>query len=245
MKVLASKLTRSEFTNYIQNKKFGAVAPNSIVLHHTWQPTVKNWDGINSIKYLKRYYESMNWPAGPHIFIADDGIWLFTDMSEVGVHAGNGNATWEKNGALYGGYRCFGAKLKGYSIGVEVVGNYDTKVWEGETLKSSLFCVSELRKKLGVRGSDIHFHREYSPHKSCPGNSISREWFDRKLAEYEAGQRITHGYEFQISPKEAESALDLGFVDTVETEDDEKLAIGLVRVYERILFDKKMKKFGK
>ncbi len=217
------------------------MAPNSIVLHHTWQPTIKTWEGKKSIDQLKRYYESKNWPAGPHIFIAEDGIWLFTDMAYIGVHAGNGNASWKKHGRCYNGYYCRGCHLQGYSIGIEVVGNYDNKVWEGKTLKSALFCVSKLQKKLNLKDSDVHYHREFSPNKSCPGNAISHKWLEKKLSEYKSGQKITHGYEFQIFPKEAKKALDLGFVDNIETEVDEKMAIGLVRVYKKVLSKRKNK----
>jgi len=218
---------------YLRCKKFGKPAPDKIVLHHTWKPTIQAWNGEETIQSLKKHYESRGWSAGPHIFIADDGIWLFTDMKEVGIHAGLGNATWKKEGKLYGGYKCERGKLQGYSIGVEVVGNYDEKVWEGETLKNALFCISELQKKLGISIRNIMFHQDYSQ-KSCPGNAITREWFKKKLAAFKSGKKITHEYVFQFSPEEAKKAINLGFLEQVDSEMREIVAIGLVRVYEKI-----------
>ncbi len=241
MQILGYKLSRQEFAKYLKTKKFGSVAPNELVIHHTWKPTVESWNGKKSIEGLKRFYERKKWSAGPHIFIAEDGIWLFTDMAEVGVHAGEGNATWEKGGKIYRGYNFPGARLEGYSIGIEVVGNYDEKVWEGATLKNALFCISALRKNLGISLDDIRFHREFS-NKSCPGNAITREWFEDKLTEFEAGKKTSQGYEFQFSPEEAEKAIKLGFLKQVDSETREIIAIGLVRVYERLKKDFEKKK---
>ena len=44
------------------------------MIHHTWKPTKETWAGQRSIDSLKKYYEKKGWPAGPHIFVAEDGI---------------------------------------------------------------------------------------------------------------------------------------------------------------------------
>ena len=233
MQILSKKLTKLEFKNYLQSKNFGSIPPTEIVLHHTWKPTVETWEGEKTIQGLKNYYESLGWSAGPHIFVAPDGIWLFTDMDEVGIHAGMGNATWEKDGKLYGGYNVSGGTLKGYSVGVEVVGDYDEKVWEGTVLDNALSCISDLKNKLDIPLSEIKFHRDYSP-KTCPGNAITRAWFESKIKAYEQGQVVGQGYDFQFSEAEAKRAQELGFLKQIDSETREIIAIGLVRVYDRI-----------
>jgi N-acetylmuramoyl-L-alanine amidase CwlA len=182
---------------------------------------------------LKTYYEGLGWVAGPHIFVAPDGIWLFTDMSEVGIHAGAGNATWEKDGKIYTGYSVAGATLKEYSIGVEIVGDYDEFVWEGAILDQALHVLSTLKKHFRWTHDQIRFHREFSP-KSCPGNAITREWFDKKLTEFEQGVSPETGYEFKFSKTEALRAKELGFLNQIDSETREIVAIGLVRVYDRL-----------
>jgi len=233
MQILRRKLTKEEFKDYVNGKNFGSITPNKIVLHHTWRPTVETWAGERTIDGLKRYYEGLGWSAGPHIFVAEDGIWLFTDMSQVGIHAGNGNATWVQNGVEKQGFYYTNATLKSYSIGVEVVGDYDEKVWENETRLNALACLSCLQKRLNIPNPEIHFHREYSP-KSCPGNAITREWLENQLAAYNQGQPTQNGYQFKFSEAEARRAQELGFLKQIDTETREIIAIGLTRVYERV-----------
>lgn len=233
MRILQKKLTKSEFTAYISEKNFGTIPPTEIVLHHTWRPTLDQWNGITSIQGLKNYYEGLGWSAGPYVFVAPDGIWLFTDMAEVGIHAGAGNATWEKNGKTYTGYSVSGAKLKGYSIGVEIVGDYDEFVWEGSVLDQALHVLSTLKKHFNWTHDQIRFHREFSP-KSCPGNAITRGWLNKKLAAFEMGVPPHGGYDFKFSKEEALRAKELGFLQQIDSETREIVAIGLVRVYDKL-----------
>lgn len=159
MKIIGKKLSLAEFQEYTKNKDFGVLPPTFLVLHHTWKPTKDQWAGDKSIKGLKSYYESLGWSDGPHLFIAEDGIWLFTDMYDVGIHAGEGNGTLKT----------------GYSIGIEVVGNYDKEVWSGETYSNTVGAIKALQEKLGIPDNKIKFHRDYST-KSCPGWAITKEW---------------------------------------------------------------------
>jgi hypothetical protein len=164
MKILQKCLTLDEFKKYIKGKSFEPNQPNKIVLHHTWKPTQSTWNGKTTIDGLDKYYRGKGWEGlGPHIFIAPDGIWLFTDMKYQGIHAGEGN------------YR---------SIGIEVVGNYDGAVWTGSIKRNTLGVILALVDELGLEiMKDIRFHREFSK-KSCPGKSITKDWLYEKLENY-------------------------------------------------------------
>ena len=164
MKILNKKLSLKEFENYVKAKDFGSLPPTFLVLHHTWKPTKAQWQGKRTIDGLKRFYEGKGWSAGPHLFIAEDGIWLFTDMYDVGIHAGAGNGTLKT----------------GYSIGIEVVGNYDSKVWSGETHKNTVGAIKILKEVLKIPNKEIKFHRDYSS-KSCPGWAITKTWVYKQL----------------------------------------------------------------
>lgn len=161
MNIINKCLSAKEFKDYIAKKSFSPNNPNKLCLHHTWKPDVADWNGAKTISGLKRYYEGLGWSAGPHLFIAEDGIWLFTDMNKQGIHAGLGN----KN-----------------SIGIEVVGNYDPKVWKGKTKENALSVIELLSAKLGLTFGDIHYHRMYSA-KTCPGKMITSKWLKEKLEE--------------------------------------------------------------
>lgn len=191
MDIVNSNLDKVGFKHYLADYHFGAVPPKKIVLHHTWKPTQNTWSGQASIDGLKRYYEGRGWSAAPHIFIGEDGIWLFTAMNRVGIHAGNGNATyWDKIlkrdvkgfiGVLgNGNWRYI---LKKCSIGIEMVGNYDLRRPSGKTWDNTLFVLNLLKSTLGLEYSDIKFHNDYSS-KSCPGATVTKEWVYKEMEAY-------------------------------------------------------------
>lgn len=163
MLIIGECLTRDEFSDYIKDKNFGTRPANRLVLHHTWKPTRNSWKGKETILGLKRYYEGKGWSTGPHLFIADDGIWLFTDMRKNGTHAGpRGNVR---------------------SIGIEVVGNYDNELWKGETKKNTLHVIKALQEKLKIDNEQVYFHRDFST-KTCPGRMIKKPWLFDELSKY-------------------------------------------------------------
>jgi len=178
MKILGKKLSLKEFEKYVEEKNFGSLPPTFIVLHHTYNPTEDDGDGIpekgewnvqdpmKTLNGIKNYYEGKGWSAGPHIFIYDEEVFLFTDMYDVGIHAGAGN----------------GSLKTGYSIGIEVVGNYDIQEWDKATKKGVVGVLKPLMEKLKIKESDIKFHRDYSS-KSCPGKMITKEWVIKLLNE--------------------------------------------------------------
>lgn len=179
MKIVNKKLSIAEFLDYIAKKDFGVIPPSKLVIHHTWKPDVKDWNGQKTIDGLKTFYEGKGWSAAPHIFVAEDGIWLFTDMYDVGIHASEGNAAWKskKTGNVWYGWGNDYANntLLWYSIGIEVVGDYDTKVWSGKTKENALAVIKGLQDRLKIDNSEVHFHNEYDP-KTCPGKMITKDW---------------------------------------------------------------------
>jgi hypothetical protein len=142
---------------------FGSEPANKLVIHHTWRPTKETWVGQRSIDGLKRYYENKKWKAGPHLFVAEDGIWLFTPMRQDGIHT---------------------AGLNHRSIGIEVVGDYDKEKWSGQTKINALGTIKTLMDKLNLAEKDIFFHRDVSP-KSCPGWAITKEWLFQQLSDFD------------------------------------------------------------
>jgi len=189
MNIVRKKLSIEEFKEYLDKKDFGSLPPNFLVIHHTINPTEDSWDGEKSMDSLKKFYENKGWSAGPHIFVAKDGIWLFTDMYEVGIHAGAGNATWKNrnSGTTWQGWGDDFVKneLISYSIGIEVVGNYDGAVWSGDIKENALGTINSLCERLEIPRNKIFFHRDFST-KSCPGWAITKEWLNEKLDEFDS-----------------------------------------------------------
>jgi len=159
MRIINKCLSGKGFEKYIRNKKV-ARKIDKIVLHHT-SDTLKQWKKKEvSIGYYKKLYEGKSWKAGPHIFVAPEGIYLFTNINIQGIHANSGN--------------------KG-SIGVEMIGNYDKILPSGKIWSNTKKVLIILLNKFNLKLKNIHFHREYNPKKSCPGRAITKKWMRTTL----------------------------------------------------------------
>src|SRR5262245_1998911 len=157
-------LTIPEWLAYVAAYDFGSVAPSRAVLHHTWRPTAAQWVGLRSMQALQRFYANKGWTAAPHLFVAPDGIWLFTPLNRVGIHAGTGNSGYS-GGAFW------------YSIGLEMVGNFDSGRPSGAVWEGSKAVMGALSRKTGVAPRQfISLHRDYTDQKSCPGWSVTKDW---------------------------------------------------------------------
>ncbi len=164
-------LSIAEWKSYVASYDFGPIPPTKLVLHHTWKPTVADWRGLASMKGMQNYYRGLGWTAAPHIYVGPDKIWLATPMSEVGIHAGSGNSG-TTNGVWW------------YSIGLELVGNYDSQRPSGILWEQAKAVMGELSKRVGVPPQQfISFHRDYSS-KSCPGWAITKEWVWGEVTAY-------------------------------------------------------------
>lgn len=196
-------LTLAEFAAYVQAYAFGPIPPDFIVLHHTavpsasWAryPTGLVWDGgeaalppaqikakrLRQLDAIMRYYrDTKGWSAGPHLFIDDRWIYLFTPMRTIGVHAAQGNG-WRDRSGLH------------YSVGIEVVGYYEHTVWPAPVAALVRGAVQALLHRLPtikaayVRGpGGICAHRDWNK-PSCPGAAITKEYYLGVI-------RGTHGY---------------------------------------------------
>ena len=162
MEIINKCLKPGEFKEYVNKKFFGFLPANKIILHHTYSPTVKQWQGEKSILGLKNYYENKGWTSGPHLFIALDGIWLFTDMRKNGTHAGSGN--WR-------------------SIGIEIVGDYQENKPIGLIWDYTLYAITTLNNKLGLELENTKFHRDFMA-TDCPGKAITKSWVIEELMNY-------------------------------------------------------------
>ena len=165
MEIDARVMTSEEFVHYVEMLDFPQPLPDRVFLHHTWRPTRAEWRGRASIMALKAFYETQRWwddqgrlhegwTAGPHLFIADDGIWLFSDLRYDGV------------GVLGHNER---------SRHIEMVGNCDQQLPTGPTLTNTIAALGILYERLGLTPQGLSFHRDFS-NKSCPGWAVKKEW---------------------------------------------------------------------
>lgn len=160
--MIGKMLSIHEWLSYVAAYAFTNLKATKVVLHHTWRPTVAQWSGLKTMQGMQNYYAGKGWTSAPHIYVGPDGIWLFTPMREIGIHANAGN------GSLAAGW---------YSIGVEMVGDYDHVRPSGAIWEATKAVLGGLSRKLGIAPRQLlSFHRDYTNTKSCPGWAITKEW---------------------------------------------------------------------
>ena len=199
---LGTPLTLEEFCSYVASYDFGTIPPDQVVIHNTanpdasWAPLSTSdrtwWDrderGLTTtairnkrqkqLDAIKAYYVGLGWDAGPHLFIDDRWIWLFTPMADIGIHAKEGNFYRDAAGRLH------------YSIGIEAVGWFGKQGWPLAMQALLRGAVQALQARLGTfeivykpaplhqpaahQGS-IAFHRDFNK-PQCPGAVITPEY---------------------------------------------------------------------
>jgi hypothetical protein len=187
------------FCAYVASYDFGSVLPDQLVIHNTanpdasWAPLGTSdatwWDRDEAtlsptairnkrkaqLDAIKAYYVSLGWDAGPHLFVDEKWIWLFTPMREIGIHAKEGNSYHDVAGRLH------------YSLGIEVVGWYGAIGWPAAIQTLLRGAIQALRDRLktfqivyregphhtpAAHQGSIAFHRDYNK-PSCPGATIT------------------------------------------------------------------------
>ena len=178
MEIDGRVMSPEEFVHYVEGLHIADPQPTRVFLHHTWRPTRETWRGHETILGMKAYYERQiwedrygnlheGWNAGPHLFVADDGIWLFSDLAHDGV-------------GVYGhNYR---------TRHLEMVGNYDDELPQGATLENTVAALGILHERLGLDIQQLNFHRDYST-KTCPGRAVTRAWIIPQVAQWIAAYR--------------------------------------------------------
>lgn len=196
-------LSVAEFSSYVATYKFGSVPPDYVVLHQTavpdasWAPLNSNpqikWDRNESrmsalqiknkrkrqLDGIAKYYQGKGWNCGPHLFIDDMFIWLFTPMYDVGIHAASGNSYRDRKGKLH------------YSIGVEVVGYYERQVWPASVARNVGMALAILKRQIGTFNlnyrpgplntpsahvGSLCSHRDFNK-PACPGKAITEAYY--------------------------------------------------------------------
>lgn len=177
-------LTAEEFEHYCETLDLNTSPtgkniswrPSMIVLHNTGAPKMSEWHrtpGVERMRNLTHYYrDQQRWSAGPHLFVADDLIWLFTPLVVPGVHSPSWNHV---------------------SWGVEMVGDYNTEKLLPATEHNVVTALGSLCRLGGLIPSNIHLHKEdpRTTHRDCPGKNIDATVLYEKVQEYlaKSGER--------------------------------------------------------
>lgn len=171
---LKKDFSQEGFRDYVQSLSWNSWRPNKIVWHNTAAPTLKQWivtadsdaregktPGITRIQNLERFFRDNNgWSGCPHLFVANDRIWVMNPLTAPGVHSPSWNGT---------------------SIGIEMIGDFASEEDDlGEGLKvknNTILATAALCSALGIDPNNSIFLHKQDPKTThdCPGEKIARD----------------------------------------------------------------------
>jgi hypothetical protein len=166
--ILGQRFTPAEFAKYVKTtvnpelRQRGHWRPGFIVLHHTGVPSIRQRpQGFTSenMKALAHYYGNEGWRSGPHVFIDQNGIWVFTRLTRRGTHS----PSWNR-----------------VAWGIEQLGNFITENYQdGDGAKirdNAIAAIAILSVARGFNAESLLFHREdrRTTHKDCPGKTCKK-----------------------------------------------------------------------
>lgn len=167
-------LTQEQFRPYAQKVEYRSWRPSKIVWHNTGAPSLAQWiksadqdalegrtPGLTRIRNLETYFRDQNhWTGAPHLFIANDLIWVFNPLNMKGVHSPSYNST---------------------AIGIEMIGDFareDDDSGEGlRVRRNTVFATAILCDHLGLEPEHcILLHKEdrLTTH-DCPGKDVAQD----------------------------------------------------------------------
>ncbi|MCL4502092.1 MAG: N-acetylmuramoyl-L-alanine amidase [Deltaproteobacteria bacterium] len=163
--IVGRSFTPEEFLEYVRTLSWEDWVPAFIVLHNTEEPSLamrpQGIDEEQIEEWVGWYRDHLGWSAGPHVFVDDRRIWVFTPLTTPGVHANSWNSR---------------------SLGVEMLGDFRREEFDsGRGLlvqQNAVVAVAILSMALGLAPESLMFHKENGETEhDCPGENVGKEQF--------------------------------------------------------------------
>jgi hypothetical protein len=157
--IVGTGFDADSFDAYVRQQTFGVWRPQFVVVHNTQEPTLAQWKrktGAAWMSALTHYYRDENgWSGGPHLFVDDARIWVFTPLTSPGVHS----PSWNR-----------------VALGVELVGDYDRERMPPSLLQNAVAALATLHGVLGLDPSTLKLHKDdpKTTHTFCPGKRVEK-----------------------------------------------------------------------
>ncbi len=166
--------SQEEFRKYVEALPSSKWRPSMIVWHNTAAPSLAQWiksadadranglvPGITRIGNLESFFKNNNgWSGCPHLFIANDAIWVMNPLTAAGVHSPSWNSI---------------------SFGIEHIGDFDVETDDsgaGLAVKNNgVFATAVLCEVFGIDPAmRIMLHKQ-DPKTThdCPGHNMAIE----------------------------------------------------------------------
>lgn len=157
--IVGTRFSPSEFDDYVRSLVFTTWRPQFVVVHNTGVPSIADRPlGYTAaqIQNLVTYYrDQQGWSAGPHCFVDQNGIWVFTPLTSRGVHSPSWNdVAW----------------------GIETLGAYETEAFTDPIHANLVACLATLHAVAPLDVNNLRFHKEdpNTTHTSCPGKNLNK-----------------------------------------------------------------------
>ena len=150
------------FKTYCKSLSWTAWRPSFIVLHNTGVPNLAQRPAGFTRKHIDNlvgfYRDTQKWSSGPHLFIDDKQIWVFTPLTTPGTHS----PSWNK-----------------IALGIEMLGDYATDSFDsGRGLAvhtNAVSAMATLCAAIGLDPDTIKLHKEdKATTHDCPGKKVSK-----------------------------------------------------------------------
>ncbi len=151
-----------EFDSYCHSLRWDGWRPSFIVLHNTAVPSLaqrpNGFTHQHMLSLESFYRDTQKWSAGPHLFVDDRQIWVFTPLTLSGTHS----PSWNKA-----------------TIGIEMLGNYETEEFDsgrGAAVRdNAVAAMASLSAVLGLDPTTMRLHKEDpGTTHDCPGKHVDK-----------------------------------------------------------------------
>jgi hypothetical protein len=160
--IVGRSFSAEDFDKYCHELQWTAWRPSFITLHNMGVPSLaQRPDGLTEkhIQNLVGYYrDTQKWPAGPHLFIDDKQIWVFTPLTVSGVHS----PSWNKT-----------------ALGFEMLGDFEKEAFDSgrglQVRKNAVAAIATVSAILGLDPNSMKLHREdVRTTHACPGKNVRK-----------------------------------------------------------------------
>ena len=158
--IVGAAFSPDAFDKYCHSLQWLAWRPSFVALHNTAVPSLaqrpKGFTPQHMLNLVTYYRDTRKWKAGPHLFIDDKQIWVFTPLTVSGVHS-----------------PCFNK----VALGVEMLGDYETESFDsGRGLlvrQNAVAALASLHAVLGIDPITLRLHKEDTcTDHNCPGKHV-------------------------------------------------------------------------
>lgn len=156
-------LSVDEFREYVKTIDLSGM--QRVCIHHTAAPDVATWDKYGGWDYwknsLQSFYESKGWTKGPHLFVDQNGVGLFYDLTKDGRAVGGGS-------------------LEVGTRHIEIVGNFMKSLPDDDRLDIAAQVAATILDSAGLEVSDdtLTYHQKLVQNATyeCPGAMLIAQW---------------------------------------------------------------------